>query len=284
MTRRLRWWGRLRHRLRLRSAASPVRVLVYQPGKVGSVAIAHSLRAAGIGLPVESAHVISEEGLRAAEAFHHSLGISTLPTYVHEGRRLAHEIRTRADVSWKVITAFRDPIARIVSGFFEEAARLRPREFPARGEWRYEDVDRHLRRVLESFHAPSDYTTGWFDRELRAVFGVDVLAEEFDHDAGFSVLRRGRTDVLVVKYESLESAFVRSAGAFLGLDRPIPLVRANETEKKPHAAIYAQTLRRFRIPREVCERIYATRLVRRLYPPSERETFLARWSGPATLS
>lgn len=259
------------------TTAGQTTVLIYQPGKVGSVSIAQSLAAGGIRARVESAHVISEHGLRTSERWYRDLGVVEPPAYIEKGRRLAREIESGRELSWKVITIFREPIARMVSGFFENASMLYPEEFPKDGNWSYTEVEQRLLAEFRQFDPACDYTSRWFDQELRCVFGVDLYEVPFDHTAGFIKVRRGNIDVLVLQYEKLEQAFRSSIAGFLGAD--VPLEHANESKHKPYSACYEHTLAHFSLPADLCERVLGTRFATHFYTPGERAAFAGRWSG-----
>lgn len=258
------------------SLASTTRILVFQPGKVGSSSVKESLISAGLGAPVETAHIISRGGLEDAQRTHRALGIAVPPWY-EVGRRLSQEIAA-GEWFWKVVTIFRDPVARIISGFFQEAARIHPDEFPERGDWNYERIESHLLRELSGIEHAKDFTFNWFDRELATVFGVDAYAIPFDHDAGFVQLEGERCSVLVLRYEKLGAVFPAAAARFFGTGVPIPLVHVNDSRDKPYAAMYQYTLENFRLPASTCEKLYLMRFPSHFFDAAERRALIERWS------
>jgi hypothetical protein len=256
--------------------SSPTRILVFQPGKVGSSSVKESLIAAGVGAPIETPHIISRDGLDDAERKHRALGID-LPPWYELGRRLNQEIPA-GEWSWKVVTIFRDPIARIMSGFFQEAARFHPDEFPEHGDWDYERIESHLLREFSGIEPATDFTFSWFDRELATVFGVDAYADPFDHDAGFVQLEGERCSVLVLQYEKLGAAFPAAAGRFFRAGEPIPLLHVHDSRDKPYSAMYQNIVESFRLPASTCEKLYSTRFTSHFFDASERRALIERWS------
>lgn len=162
----------------------------------------------------------------------------------------------------------------MVSGFFQNASTLYPEEFPEDKNWSYPRVEHRLLGEFRQFNPDHDYTSRWFDQELKCVFGTDVYEVPFDHGAGVVNIRRGNIDVLVLKYEKLEHAFRKSIPAFLGAD--VPLVRLNESKHKPYSACYERALAIFKLPAGLCERILATRLATHFYTPGERAALADR--------
>lgn len=236
-----------------------------------------SLLAADPGVPVETAHIISRRGLRSAERWHAQLGIENLPDYIEKGYRLSAMIDA-GEIAWKIITMFRDPVARIISGFFQDATRLYPDEFPAHGEWGYHDVESHLSRQFSELDPDEDFTFQWFDRELRAVFAVDAYAFPFDHVHGFVRTDGPQCDVLIMQYEKLSETFPACVPAFLGIRKTSPLLRVNDSREKPYSGIYRHTLEHFRLSRTLCETLYSTRFAVHFFRESVRQQMIERWS------
>jgi hypothetical protein len=109
------------------------------------------------------------------------------------------------------------------------------------------------------------------------VFGIDVYDFPFDHDRGFIMLEDNKTEVLVLQYEKLASAFPASIGPFLRNQQPIPLLRANDSSQKPYSKIYAYTLGHFRLPRAMCRALYSTKFAKHFYCKQERKDLVERW-------
>lgn len=254
------------------------RIILYQPGKVGSTAVKHSLLESALDVEVESVHVVSEAGLRSVERWHGELGIE-LPDYYEEGRRLLAEIRNGDAGRWKVITIFREPVARIVSGFFQEASRIHPHVFPADVDWGYEPVEDYLVEEFNRFDPGTDFTCNWFERELNAVFDTDVYATPFDHDRGFVTVHAPCADILILRFEKLNQCFGEAIAGFLETDQTVPFLRMHETRHKSHSDLYLRVLQEFRLPRETAETIYSTRFARHFFPEPERIALCRRWSG-----
>jgi len=134
-------------------------------------------------------------------------------------------------------------------------------------------------REFATLDPDSDLTFRWFDQELKTVFGIDAYDFPFDHNRGFIMLKDNKTEVLVLQYEKLASAFPASIGPFLRNQQPISLLRANDSSQKPYSKIYAYTLEHFKLPRAMCRTLYSTRFVKHFYSRQERKALVKRWSG-----
>jgi len=80
------------------------------------------------------------------------------------------------------------------------------------------------------------YYETWFDSELKRFTGIDVLAEPFDSTQGWSLFRRPKFEVFLMKYEQMQAARPHLE-AFL--ERDIELSVLNSGERKWYAPVYA---------------------------------------------
>jgi hypothetical protein len=137
---------------------------------------------------------------------------------------------------------------------------------------------RLLTEQLAAFSEATDYVCGWFDRELKTVFGVDIFAEPFDHARGYRIIETPRAKVLVLRMEDLDRALTPSLREILPSSPTLGMVRANVRAETEEAAIYRGVKERLRLPKAVVEQVYSSRYVQHLYSPDMVERFRARWS------
>lgn len=123
----------------------------------------------------------------------------------------------------------------------------------------------------------------WFDEELRAPFGVDVLAKRGPTPGGGLRLAGEGCEVLVYRVEDMDpaasghNALRAAAGDFLG----IPLAAwdgVNRSESRERSREFNERLRaELRLPTEVLDAIYGEQAVRTWYGTEEIAEFRARW-------
>jgi hypothetical protein len=177
-----------------------------------------------------------------------------------------------------VVSLVRDPIARQVSGVFQSpdfaSVSLRDRS----GCF---DVDRVVAYLEECFLTapPGHGADSWFDEELGTVFGVDVFAQPFPRERGYTILREKRARVLLLRVEDLDRTLGPALCEFLDLPKEPAIVRSNVRGHSGDAAEYARVLERFRLPREIVDEIYARRLVRHFYTEEMIARFARRWTA-----
>jgi hypothetical protein len=257
-------------------------VLVYQMGKVGSASVMHALKSEAV--PAFHVHNLAPDQLaRSGELHRRAYGRFDMSYTWYVGCALSRRIQAAAPGrQFRVITLVRDPIAREVSGIFQVPELYGSDLVDAE---RCFDVERVLARLHVRFcEEPENgcgYTFAWFDRELRAVLGVDVLGSPFPRERGYTVLEGMRAAVLVLRTEDLDRTLAPGMRELLGLEKCVPAPRANVRDEDDAGAAYREVRARLRLPRDVVRKIYAHPFVRHFYPDAMIERFAARWTDPS---
>lgn len=113
------------------------------------------------------------------------------------------------------------------------------------------------------------------ESELGPTLGIDVYREPFNPAAGYRILRSGAFDLLILRCEDLDRVFSDAVRVFLELGQRLPLRRSNVNL----SGWYRAALEGLALPRDVCERVYASRYARHFYSEVERAAFIRRWSS-----
>jgi hypothetical protein len=245
-------------------------------GKVGSTTVYESLKRVYPNDLVHHVHFLSWPGIEEAKSYFLTLENPEIPEHIERSQKLRRAIDNNPESPWKVITLVRDPIARDISDFFENVDKYWPELLNERGNLRRDDALAFIRDKFLEYDENTNYTCTWFDKELKRAFGIDVYGYPFDYESGYITLSRGRVDVLVMRLEDLNECFDIALEDFLDLNS-IELVRANVGRKKRHAEAYRDIRARLRLPRSVCERIYASKYARHFYSDMKEE-LIERWS------
>jgi hypothetical protein len=271
--RRLDWRAHLAV-YRRQSLANRNPVLVHQMAKVGSSTVLASLRPL-LGARVVQVHNLSIEGLRHAL---HSVAVkreARVPEIIWHGRYFAEYLaKGGSPVDWRIITLVRDPVARNISGFFQNIEKWRPGAISLFQSGRL-DISELCDCFLEAY--PHELPLQWFDKEIKAVFGIDLLELPFDAEAGFSI-HATSPRVLLIKLERLNDVGEVALGDFVGLGR-IPLLHENVAEDKRYRDLYRAFVKEARLPREYLDRMYGSRYARHFYTEAELFSFRERWGG-----
>ncbi len=247
-------------------------LLVWTVGKVGSEAIYSALKAAG--LPTVHIHTLNWGKLLEVEATQRGAGLPS-PRHAEVSRALLPKIREGA--SFWAITAVRDPMAWLVSCFFQRLAvyrQFRDVDVVARQD----EVGAWMRqRVCNQFGEPNHYFS-WFNKEPREVFGLDVYAQPFDTDTKSLVASGSRLKMLVLRSDDADEAKAASIEKFIGT--PVKLARRNTAAERNNARQYQEFREAFRPPAQLLDHVYSDRTVRHFYTEQERDTFRAKWDRP----
>jgi hypothetical protein len=247
-------------------------VVVFQMGKVGSTGVYRALVAANLGVPVHHVHLM--EDLDAIED-----GVRRLyPNPVHtlreieKGRRIRRELDQRRSRGSNVVTLVRDPVARNVSAFFEGIEEVLPeaRTLLSTDAPHDELLDAFLNRFDNG--AP----LGWFDGQMKPVFGIDVFATPFPHERGFQIIEGNSARVLILRTADLAQASADAFRSFLGVTLG-PLGVQNDSAGKWYADAYRDFLARLRLPDGYLDEMYDSRMARHFFSPQEIEQFRAGW-------
>ncbi|MDR2889988.1 MAG: putative capsular polysaccharide synthesis family protein [Lachnospiraceae bacterium] len=226
-------------------------ILVYQPAKVGSTTIKSSLTK--IGVKSYNTHRIAT--IKEID------GLGDVFAEISKNRKI------------KIITLVREPLIRLLSLFFQV---LNTWNLP-----KIQEEDSFLELCNKWMEKEGDGRITskqfeWFDVELKAVFGLDIYAHPFDKEKGYSIIRQGNTEVLVMKMEKL-NGLEKVIGEFVGAS-DFKLINGNESKTKPYKYLYQNVRDIIKIPQAVADRYYQNNLrMDHFYSQEEKNQFLDYW-------
>jgi len=248
------------------------KILVHNPGKVGSTSIITSLSA--IKIRSYQTHYINIDNFAEPE----------IKEYL---AALLNEFKKQHPL--KIITLAREPLSRNYSAFFQlisyEFLRyfLQSRKSFADScvEWMEKYYDFHYLITGYNENKYKDNPFGyfnWFEKELKDGFGVDLLAHPFDKEKGYSIIKQGNIEVLVMKLEKLND-LESVIGKFVGAPN-FKLINANEASDKVIYDLYKKTREIIKIPRRLVSRYYDNNpYMDHFYTEEEKVAFLKKWEN-----
>lgn len=263
-------------------------LLIFSMGKVGTTTVARSLKYIVPEVPVYHIHTLCEDRIKQEEEVYkkHFRQLRTIHNHLLNSlflhQRICH--MKRDGIRWKVVTLVRDPIARNVSAFFQMlkthyadcgfAERIK-----AGGD------DKLLPDMIRFFLKEWDHSRAlsWFDREIKQVLGVDVLAENFPVDEGFKIYNGDYADILVIRLEDHDRCAANAFRQFLGLDG-FTVIKGQLASQKYYFDVYRQFRAQLTLPVSVLDTVYGSRFARRFYSPHEIKTFRAKWGQARAVS
>jgi hypothetical protein len=129
------------------------------------------------------------------------------------------------------------------------------------------------------YNPEKNYTCRWFDMEIKGMFDLDVYEHPFDTEKGFSIIRHGNIDLLILRLEDLNRNFSAAFSHFLPLDSPIELVKSNVRSEQKRGSTYEQVRQELKVRESICRKVYASKYARHFYSAAEIDRFIQRWSG-----
>ncbi|PQO29785.1 hypothetical protein DTL21_27515 [Bremerella cremea] len=110
-----------------------------------------------------------------------------------------------------------------------------------------------------SHHDP----TQWVNQEILEPFNVDVFSQEFEPRKGALIMSTPRVSLICVQMEDLGRTETDSSlSQFVESSQLLTFSHENASANKPVAFEYREFVKGFRIPDDLCQKIYETRYVR----------------------
>lgn len=251
-------------------------LLVHQMGRAGSMTTVNTLRSAGLDLPVFHTHWLNPASVEKRRDWVSHLPESHQPLNVRMSARISAQLQREGigRRSWKLVTVFREPIARNVSVFF-----LSIDAFVENFQQRYRRGELDNETLMEIFldRFPHEQPLQWFKQEIWDVFGIDVYEQAFPEHSGYQVIRAGRVDLLLLKLEQLNDCYQNAFQDLLEIEIP-GLEHTHVTELDPAKPMYTDFVQNAVFPTEYLDHMYESAFARHFYTDRERETFRLKWS------
>jgi hypothetical protein len=258
-------------------------LIIYQPGKVGSITVHESLKTAFEKLdlitPIHHAHNLNyidtiEESIREARK-------DPAPSLkkLEESRLLRQEIDADQFQKWNIVSLVRDPVALRASTMFQVLDEYIPDwlELTKENKLSIQDLQ-HL--LLSRKEFDPEYLATWFNKQVKNLFGFDVFASPFNIKQGFKIYRSplSRFSFMVIRLEDLDRVAHKAFYDFIRL-KDFQVINQNIGDEKPYSQLYKQ-FKATPLPGEYLDTAYKTQYARHFYTPQELETFRNRWLHP----
>jgi hypothetical protein len=263
------------HTLRYQLSPKTAPILIFQMGKVGSSSVTDSLAALRPAPNVYHVHYLTQQKIDEVAGQICFPQRPIAPKDHWTSRYLRSRLEARKGERWKIITLVREPIGRNISAFFQNAHWLYP-DYVARYQKGELGIQDFIQVFLESY--PHAIPLTWFDDELKAVFGVDVFAEEFAKDAAARLYQGEFADVLLLKLETLSNGGVEAIKQFLNL-KDFRLVSSNVGEEKDYASLYDAFKKTLVLPDAYIAKMYESKYAQHFYSKAELEHLGRKWTG-----
>ena len=220
------------------------RILVYQPGKVGSTSVYHSL-------------------VKHNKYVLHTHTLSSLEVKTEELKKLCKKMG-----GIKIITIVRDPIMQMISGMWENFDQT----------WRYSSSVNFDEIQNYFFGIDFDlYQYEWFNIELKTVFGVDIFKHPFNKEKGYLLIEEDGMSILLMTMEKMND-LNDVIGKFVGID-DFCLDKKNIGSKKAYRFAYSEYKSRIRFSDKLLNDVYYKHpFVKHFYTDDMIKNFISKWN------
>ena len=116
----------------------------------------------------------------------------------------------------------------------------------------------------------------FFDREIRDIFGIDVIQSSFPIDKGYEIYKADRAELLVVRLESLVDVAVPAFHEFLGIE-DFQLINSNIGARKVYAPLYDAFKKHIEIGSDYAAKLYDSDYMRTFYTQDEIRAAKGTW-------
>lgn len=256
-------------------------VLIYSMGKVGTTSIHHLLKKNLPQYPVYHLHTLRQDRIKN-EAMVYRKNFSRIHT-IHDHLLNSMFLRQQLKFKkintnkWKITTLVRDPIARNISAFFQTL--------------NLHSIDNNFYNRIQSggdknlINDMKDYFINkldhnnvlkWFDREIKTVFGIDVLEYEFPYDKGFKIYYGKNADLLLIRLEDLDKCASQAFSEFLDVGN-IELEKKQNSNSKYYSTTYKTFKDTVSLPEPFLDSLYFSVFTKNFYSEEEISKFREQW-------
>ncbi len=233
-------------------------LLIYQMGKVGSTSLEEAIKG--------SLHVHSLYSNWPCFVFYQQRRSNFTERFSQHFYDWSRRVALNKRKKIKIISLVRDPYARNISQYFQDLQ-----------HWMYHfsELDKKdlrlesdLSLLFEIFEKAfdHDYPFTWFDKEIKRFTGVDIFKYPFDKEKGYSIIQKGKYDILLIKLENLKFIW-NIVEDFVGYK--LALQSVNLSSAKWHAPVYENFIKNYLPPQVYLDKIYNSKLVKHFYTDNE---------------
>jgi hypothetical protein len=284
-------------------------IIVFQMGKVASIAWSDAIKAALPGAETYHLHHLNPAAVEAFRSRLHRTGEAQTMQHIRalEGQvdhiSAGHQAKF-GDGRWteigklQIITGIREPVDRSISGLFYLADFIGHRNLALSFRQKasvdvlaqyFTDMWRQsLSGRLPTTSFEEEVCDGflqyrnWFDRELNEIFHLDVTHRSFDFERRCLTLSQGNLELFCYRFEDLKEGseawekLSASVSGFLGAAIP-GLPKSNTTQNRRARDHYAAFRKQITLPDDMLEEIYSAPILRVFYSADELDGFKLRW-------
>lgn len=250
--------------------------VIYQQGRVASTSVYESLCNVGLCNPIYHVHTLSatnaQKQIDAAKASKQKAFRHLYVGKMLSAALVTHKAQHEA-LPWKVISIVRDPLAIMISLHF----------LNIKADSNAFSSDAKALAHFESMFSQDDPTNWaictWFDNVFLDELGVDVYQHPFNTEKGFSIIKEDKLDILILRFDDLNQAFKNGCAEFFAASEKLfNLKHANVHKNTQYDERLSYIKKNLKVPRDFCNKVYSTKLMKHFYSPAQIEALTAKWA------
>jgi hypothetical protein len=253
-------------------------IIIFQPGKVGSLSVHHSLQLAfqrlKVSTPIYHAHALNNLNERENFVRETRKNPDASIQLIQEWKELRKNIDDTPSQKWNIINLVREPVAMKVSALFH----LLDQHIP---DWqkRHQNGKLPMAEIEELFYSKQEFgfkgLDQWYNNQIKALWDIDIFSTDFPREKGYEIYKSEQITLLIIRLEDLNQIAQKAFHDFMGLEE-FTLSNVNVGEEKSYAELYKE-FKSFPLPKQYVEDAYQTRYARHFYSQKELEAFQQRW-------
>ncbi len=240
--------------------------LVYTMGKVASLSVLDSITQRLPYIDCFAMHYLTQKNLQAQEMLLFESGV--LGNMMHKDIHTRHAekilrcIENNPDKRIKIITIVREPLSQAISQIFQHLNLY--------------DINSLKHLTLESDNIDYSYAESWCQEELCSFSGVDILKQPFDKERGYSIYSNDKCDLLVIKFDVINSVFGEAMTALSNVPN-WRLSRVNISSKKQYSQEYRNFKLELTVEQQLVEFLYQSHYMNHFYTEDEIAKLSRKW-------
>ncbi len=230
-------------------------VVVFAPGRVGSMALHKNLLEAGVFAFKVEFYLKDTRGLS-----------NFIQTFVFKRKQPAI-----------IITIVRDPLTMMATYFFSKASAGHLSD--AHRAWKNNDVESlqeiFIRDVLQTDRLDSHLY--WFERDFKSATGINVYAYPFNKTSKFDYISNTTYPILLLRTEMDDTVKASAVSEFLHI-KEFAITRENTRSHKEDAELYKAFNASLKIPTDILKKIYTAPVSQHFLTEEEIAAAITKYS------
>ena len=236
------------------------KILILTPGKVGSSSVYTSYKKIlSDSYEIYHIHKISEKGIYNAYFKHLNSDKGYIPIHLYYSNFIRRSLNLN-DENIKIVVLIREPISRLVSGFFQNIDFYSKSLEDNNLKININKSIQKLNKIIRETKA--DDLDSWFHEEIFLPFGIDLLDENF---LQYKIIKNRNIEILMIKMEQLNKCFNEASQKFLNENLNFKLVNKNISKNKYYKDEYHKIKANLKIDKKTMDKIKNSRYVKTFY-------------------